>query len=101
MDQVEKEGRRTEVLRAAERLAEEELSQLVEAIKAADGEEDVSVHGRTARRIRNISRINGGTNIKIGQHLANLYHLLPPAYCKTLSSRSDSRGIGGLSRRDI
>jgi len=88
MDHVEKERRRTEVLRAAERLgrAEEELSQLVEAIKAADGEEDGSVHGRAARRIRNLCRINGGTYIKIGQHLANLDHLLPPAYCKTLSS---------------
>jgi len=84
----EKEVRRKGVLAAAERLgqAEQELSQLVSMIESSEGEEDMSVHARAARRIRNLCRINGGTFIKVGQHLANLDHLLPPAYIKTLHS---------------
>eukprot|EP00979_Chaetoceros_neogracilis_P003487 scaffold602_cov227-Chaetoceros_neogracile.AAC.9 len=88
IDVEEKESRRKGVLAAAERLgrAERELSQLVAAIESTVGDEDMSVHARAARRIRNLCRINGGTYIKIGQHLANLDHLLPPAYIKTLHS---------------
>ena len=88
LDAEEKESRRKGVLDAAERLgqAERELSHLVAAIESAIGDEDMSVHARAARRIRKLCRMNGGVYIKIGQHLANLDHLLPPAYIKTLQS---------------
>ena len=90
IDADEKEVRRKGVFAAAERLgkAERELSQLVSTIESSspEGEEDMSVHARSARRIRNLCRINGGVYIKCGQHLALIDHLVPPAYIKTLHS---------------
>jgi len=46
----------------------------------------LTVHERAARRILDLCRTNGGTYIKVGQHLANLDHLLPEAYIRTLQS---------------
>lgn len=45
-----------------------------------------AAHERAAKRILDLCRTNGGTYIKVGQHLANLDHLLPEPYIKTLQS---------------
>ncbi len=77
----EVEDARKAVHEAARKLgeAEDELSKL--ATSSAS-----SVHSRAATRLRDLCRINGGTYIKIGQHLANLDHLLPPDYIRILQS---------------
>jgi len=96
--QEHKERQRKAVLEAARQLAqaEEALAQAqTEASNAAallstnsdtEGEIDNTIHACAARRIRDLCRSNGGTYIKVGQHLANLDHLLPPAYIQVLQS---------------
>mmetsp|Transcript_29932 Transcript_29932/g.45809 ORF Transcript_29932/g.45809 Transcript_29932/m.45809 type:complete len:621 (+) Transcript_29932:100-1962(+) len=76
------EVRKKAVLEAAERLglAENALAEIDE------NEWENSVHARAAKMLRSLCRKNGGTYIKVGQHLANLDHLLPPAYIKILYS---------------
>ncbi len=76
--------RREDVLDAAERLgrAERALAKLGNDDK---GWED-DVHARAAKRLLLLCRTNGGCYIKVGQHLANLDHLLPPPYIKILHS---------------
>ncbi len=76
--------RREDVLVAAERLGMAERA-LVELDNDDRGWED-DVHARAAKRLLLLCRTNGGCYIKVGQHLANLDHLLPPAYIKILHS---------------
>jgi len=45
-----------------------------------------STHERAAKRLLTLCRQNGGAYIKVGQHLANLDHLLPTEYITILSS---------------
>ncbi len=45
-----------------------------------------TVHERAATRLRDLCRVNGGTYIKVGQHIANLDHILPEAYISVLQS---------------
>mmetsp|Transcript_2372 Transcript_2372/g.3389 ORF Transcript_2372/g.3389 Transcript_2372/m.3389 type:complete len:678 (-) Transcript_2372:1160-3193(-) len=75
------EEKRRAVHDAAKKLgeAEDQLSKLIS--NSSSG-----VHSRAAIRLRNLCRINGGTYIKVGQHLANLDHLLPPDYIRILQS---------------
>mmetsp|Transcript_24075 Transcript_24075/g.29649 ORF Transcript_24075/g.29649 Transcript_24075/m.29649 type:complete len:661 (+) Transcript_24075:141-2123(+) len=84
---------RKEVYKASKRLseAEQRLSYFdekcindEEEFDASSGSE--SVHTRCAKRIRDLCRRNGGTYVKVGQHLANLDHLLPPEYITILHS---------------
>ena len=90
----ETERRRQQVIISAKGLAqaEEELSMAQEKAheeglgSGSDEDKDNTIHARGARRILSLCRSNGGTYIKIGQHLANLDHLLPPAYIQTLQS---------------
>lgn len=82
---IEREDMRRVVHEAAEKLgqAEQELSEFTcmeaEAVSS-------TVHARAAKRLRDLCRVNGGTYIKVGQHLANLDHLLPPDYINILQS---------------
>lgn len=107
-DEATIEQQRLAVLEAARQLsqAEESLRVAQEAAAQADDDEkkrnhlrqeaekhmvdeqdmDNTIHACAARRIRDLCRSNGGTYIKVGQHLANLDHLLPPAYIQTLQS---------------
>ena len=88
--------RRKDVHDAAEKLgkAEQKLSDFMDSqealkksTKTADEEMKISsVHARAATRLRDLCRLNAGTYIKVGQHLANLDHLLPPEYIKILHS---------------
>ena len=91
--EVKKEERRQSVLKAARDLAqaEENLHQAQTQSRERDGsttniETDDTAHARAAQRIRDLCRSNGGTYIKVGQHLANLDHLLPPVYIQVLHS---------------
>lgn len=82
-----KEQRRLRVLDTAKRLgeAEKELNDYMESLNnGTNDDKDMTIHARAARRLRDLCRKNGGTYIKVGQHLANLDHLLPPAYITTL-----------------
>ncbi|KAJ8906329.1 hypothetical protein NDN08_002822 [Rhodosorus marinus] len=54
-----------------------------------DGDPDVLrnlAHERGARRLLELCEKNGGLYIKFGQHLAQLDHVIPAQYCRTLSS---------------
>ncbi len=79
----EREDMRTAVHVAAEKLgqSEQELLEFMEAEATSS-----TVHARAAKRLRDLCRVNGGTYIKVGQHVANLDHLLPPDYINTLQS---------------
>jgi len=54
-----------------------------------DGDPEVLrnlAHERGARRLLELCEKNGGLYIKFGQHLAQLEHVIPGQYCRTLSS---------------
>lgn len=70
------------VVEAAERLAEVEED--LEHLGANQ------VHVRAANRLLELCRKNGGVYVKVGQHLANLDHIIPPEYVQILSSLFDS-----------
>ncbi|KAL7468299.1 hypothetical protein ACHAXS_008512 [Conticribra weissflogii] len=55
-----------------------------------------NVHQRNAFRLLNLCRENGGTYIKVGQHLANLDLLLPEEYISTLSSLFDDAPVSTI-----
>jgi hypothetical protein len=92
------EQRKKDVHEAAEKLgeAEQKLSEFMHTCDindteiARDTNKDTpssgSVHARAATRLRDLCRRNGGTYIKVGQHIANLDHLLPPDYISILQS---------------
>jgi Predicted unusual protein kinase len=93
-----KEEKREKVWMAAQELAQAEmnLSTFLQQQKDNDDDKDsgqdhnrcglTAAHERAAKRILDLCRTNGGTYIKVGQHLANLDHLLPEPYIKTLQS---------------
>jgi len=70
-------------------------SRLAEAEKQLDDSDESesslgsNVHIRAASRLLKLCRENGGTYIKVGQHLANLDYLIPPEYIEALSSLFD------------
>mmetsp|Transcript_7274 Transcript_7274/g.11048 ORF Transcript_7274/g.11048 Transcript_7274/m.11048 type:complete len:655 (+) Transcript_7274:148-2112(+) len=84
------ERQRKAVLEAARQLADAEevlaSAQRKTSNETKEEEVDNTIHARAARRLRDLCRKNGGTYIKVGQHLANLDHLLPPAYIDVLHS---------------
>mmetsp|Transcript_2350 Transcript_2350/g.9899 ORF Transcript_2350/g.9899 Transcript_2350/m.9899 type:complete len:251 (+) Transcript_2350:44-796(+) len=47
-------------------------------------------HERGARRLLELCEKNGGLYIKFGQHLAQLDHVIPAQYCRTLSPLLDA-----------
>ena len=75
---------------AAEKLSEAEnnLAAFMKGIASTSSSSSTSstVHERAATRLRDLCRTNGGTYIKVGQHIANLDHLLPQAYITILQS---------------
>ncbi len=84
----------------AEELAEAQaaLSSL-DSIDAAEHKSSSrihNVHQRNAFRLLNLCRENGGTYIKVGQHLANLDLLLPEEYISTLSSLFDDAPVSTI-----
>lgn len=75
---------RDAVHNAAEQLAEAE-----EKITKT-GDRKGQIHRKAALRLLSLCQTNGGTYIKIGQHLANLDYLIPNEYIEVLSSLFDS-----------
>jgi aarF domain-containing kinase len=82
------EEKREQVYLAAQELAKAEmsLSTFLQDRNKCNDNDLTTVHERAAKRILDLCRINGGTYIKVGQHLANLDHLLPEPYIRTLQS---------------
>lgn len=80
MTEKEKEECRQAVLEAAQQVAkaEHDLNTYSHSEK--------SVHHRAAILLRDLCRKNKGCYIKIGQHIANLDHLVPKQYIQVLSS---------------
>lgn len=68
--------------------AQEELASIDEGGSIPD-----SVHQRNAQRLLELCRTNGGTYIKVGQHLANLDLLLPEEFIQTLGSLFDDAPV--------
>mmetsp|Transcript_6892 Transcript_6892/g.14163 ORF Transcript_6892/g.14163 Transcript_6892/m.14163 type:complete len:703 (+) Transcript_6892:297-2405(+) len=83
----------------------EELAHAQEALSSLDNIDAAehkassrihNVHQRNAYRLLNLCRENGGTYIKVGQHLANLDLLLPEEYISTLSSLFDDAPVSTI-----
>lgn len=75
---------RDAVHNAAEQLAE------AEEMITKTGNRMGQIHRKAAHRLLCLCQTNGGTYIKIGQHLANLDYLIPNEYIEVLSSLFDS-----------
>jgi len=84
-NESKREELRKDVHDAAEMLgqAEHELSEYIHENEHLVGK-STGVHARAAMRLRDLCRYNGGTYIKVGQHVANLDHLLPDDYITIL-----------------
>eukprot|EP00980_Cylindrotheca_fusiformis_P001220 scaffold328_cov130-Cylindrotheca_fusiformis.AAC.34 len=66
------------------------LAEAEEALKSMEGGSARSrLHRRSAKRLLELCRKNGGVYIKVGQHLANLDYLIPHEYIEVLSSLFD------------
>lgn len=76
----EKEQSRKAVLKAAQDLSNAEMDLM------SYEHSDESVHHRAAVLLRDLCRANKGCYIKIGQHIANLDHLVPNEFIQVLSS---------------
>ncbi|XP_018026397.1 aarF domain-containing protein kinase 1 isoform X2 [Hyalella azteca] len=65
------------------------------------------VHQRSAEKLLKLCCINGGTFVKIGQHLGSLEYLLPPEYVKTLqvlhskAPKSDIESVKSVLRQEL
>lgn len=75
---------RDAVHNAAQKLGE------IEEMIANIGDRKGDIHRKAANRLLNLCHANGGTYIKVGQHLANLDYLIPKEYIEVLSSLFDS-----------
>ena len=67
----------------------EQLAEAEEKITKT-GDRKSQIHRKAALRLLSLCQTNGGTYIKIGQHLANLDYLIPNEYIEVLSSLFDS-----------
>jgi aarF domain-containing kinase len=80
MTDEEKEECRQAVLEAAQQVAKAEHN------LNSYSHSEKSVHHQAAVLLRDLCRKNKGCYIKIGQHIANLDHLVPKQYIQVLSS---------------
>ena len=66
-----------------------------------------SLHRKSADRLLNLCRQNGGVYIKVGQHLANLDYIVPREYIEVLSSlfndapESEINDVYSVIREDL
>lgn len=53
------------------------------------------LHRRSAERLRDLCRVNGGVYVKLGQHLSQLDFVLPPEFIDVLRCMLDQVSFGG------
>jgi hypothetical protein len=97
-DQQQQQQRLSEkerkVLKTQQKLRMHEVAaQLADAEETLEtmegGSKRSRLHNRSAQRLLELCRQNGGVYVKVGQHLANLDYLIPREYIAVLSSLFD------------
>jgi predicted unusual protein kinase regulating ubiquinone biosynthesis (AarF/ABC1/UbiB family) len=85
VEEIRKERKRQQKIRMQQ--AAQELADVEAELASREGPSSKSaLHRKSAQRLLQLCRDNGGVYIKVGQHLANLDYLIPQEYIHVLSS---------------
>ncbi|KAG7340058.1 ABC1 family-domain containing protein [Nitzschia inconspicua] len=84
-EKIRKENKRQQKIRMQQ--AAQELADAEAELTSKEGQSSKrALHRKSAQRLLQLCRDNGGVYIKVGQHLANLDYLIPSEYIDVLSS---------------